>query len=268
MRTKDRIAEVNERHWNRMVEEGCGFTRPWLNLDRAVLRQYVKGELELPPEPLTEMYPVSVLASVDNKDVLCLASGGGQQSAVFSLLGARVTVVDLTEGQLRGDRKAAAHYGYTVTTIKADMRDLHILDNESFDLVYQAPSISYVPDVRPVYAEVSRVLRDGGVYRVEFSNPATQFVDTDSWDGQGYRITVPYSVRQTQKEGRDAVDFRHFLKDIFNGLLEAEFCIQEVHEAPCHLRQDIQAAPGSWEHWLMYVQGQFAIVATKRQAVF
>ena len=77
-----------------------------------------------------------------------------------------------------------------------------------------------------------------------------QFVDMDSWDWQGYRITVPYAVRQIQKAGRDASDFRHFLKDIFSGLLEAKFSILEVQEAPGHLLPDIQAPPGSWEHWL------------------
>ena len=266
MRKKDLIAKTNQRHWNRMVQEGCGFTLPWLHLDRAVLQQLAHGELASPPQPLDEMYPVSVLAGVEGKDVLCLASGGGQQSALFGLLGARVSVVDLTEGQLQGDRKAAQHYGYAVTTIQADMRDLHVLGDASFNLVYQAPSISYVPDVRPVYAEVHRVLRAGGIYRVEFSNPATQFVDMDSWDGQGYRITIPYAVRETQKEGREAADFRHYLKDIFNGLIEAGFNIQAVHEAPAHLRQDLQAPPGSWEHWLSYVHGQFAILAVKLRA--
>jgi SAM-dependent methyltransferase len=263
MNTKDRIAQVNERHWDKMVEEGCGFTCPWLDLDRAVLHQFASGELASPPEPLPEMYPLSVLAGVEGTDVLCLASGGGQQSAVFGLLGACVTVVDLADGQLQGDRQAAAHYGYPVTTVQGDMRDLSLLGEASFDLVYQAPSLSYVPDVRVVYAQVARVLRAGGTYRVEFSNPATQFVDPDTWDGQGYRIAVPYAVRQIEKEGREAFDFRHFLKDIFNGLLAAGFCIREVEEAPYHLQQDPQAPPGSWEHWLTYVQGQFVIVATK-----
>lgn len=263
MSKKDLIASVNERHWNRMVEEGCGFTRPWLDLDRAVLRRFVRGELASPPVPLAEMYPLSVLAGVEGKDVLCLASGGGQQSAVFGLLGARVTVVDLAEGQLRGDRQAAAHYGYPVATLQANMRDLSLLGEASFDLVYQAPSLSYVADVRGVYAQVVRVLRAGGTYRAEFSNPATQFVDPDAWDGQGYRISVPYAVQQIEKEGREVFDFRHFLKDIFAGLLEAGFCIRGVEEAPVHLQQDPQAPPGSWEHWLTYVQGQFAIVATK-----
>lgn len=43
---------------------------------------------------MTCIYPAGLLADIDGKDVLCLASGGGQQSAVFSLLGAKVTVVD------------------------------------------------------------------------------------------------------------------------------------------------------------------------------
>ena len=129
MSIQDEIRVINERHWERMVEEGCGFTRPWLNLDRTLIRQYAHGQLDPVPAPLIEMYPANVLADVEGQDVLCLASGGGQQSAVFGLLGARVTVVDLAEGQLEGDRIAAAHYGYSVTTIHADMRDLSCIDD-------------------------------------------------------------------------------------------------------------------------------------------
>jgi len=134
MNKKDEIADINERHWEKMVKEGCGFTRPWLDLDFALVRQYAEGKLESVPEQLIEIYPTTVLADVEGKDVLCLASGGGQQSAVFGLLGARVTVVDLAEGQLDGDRRAAAHYGYEVATIRADMRDLSCIGDESFDL--------------------------------------------------------------------------------------------------------------------------------------
>jgi 2-polyprenyl-3-methyl-5-hydroxy-6-metoxy-1,4-benzoquinol methylase len=123
-----------------MAREGCGFTRPWLNLDRALVRQYARGELTPAPEFLSEMYPARLLADVEDRDVLCLASGGGQQSAVFALLGARVTVADLSESQLDSDRRAASHYGHQITTLRADMRDLSALEGESFDLVYQAPS--------------------------------------------------------------------------------------------------------------------------------
>lgn len=46
-----------------------------------------------------------------------------------------MTVVDLVEGQLEGDVAAAAHYGYEVTTVCADMRDLACISEGGFDLV-------------------------------------------------------------------------------------------------------------------------------------
>jgi len=251
------IAVINKRHWEKMVREGCGFTRPWLELDANLISRYVKGQLSPVPEPLLVMYPSSVLAGVEGKDVLCLGAGGGQQSVVFGLLGAHVTVVDLAEGQLKGDRKAATHYGYEIDTIQGDMRDLSCLGDKSFDLVY-GTGMSYIPDVKQVYSEVADVLRTGGKYRVDFSNPATEFVDCDDWDGEGYRITRPYAERVRRLED-GPIEFRHTLSSIFNGLIALGLSIEHVQEAPY---RDVKAPPGSWEHWLTYVRG-FAIVARK-----
>lgn len=108
MKAQDEAGDASRKHWERMAREGCEFTRPWLNLDGELVRVYARGELASAPDPLNEMYPAGVLANVEGRDVLCLASGGGQQSAVFALLGARVTVVDLAEAQLDGDRRATA----------------------------------------------------------------------------------------------------------------------------------------------------------------
>ncbi len=265
MSIQDEIGAVNRQHWERMVAEGCGFTRPWLDLDRTLVCQYAHGQLDPVPAPLLEVYPASVLADVEDRDVLCLASGGGQQSAVFGLLGARVTVVDLAEGQLEADKRAAAHHGYEVTTIHADMRDLSCLDDASFDLVYQAPSTAYVPDVGQVYAGVARILKGGGVYRVCFSNPATEFVDWNSWDGEGYRICMPYAekVERPPAGAEGSIQFRHYMADIFNGLVAVGLSIQHVQDDPQYfVRQNAQAEPGTWAHWQTYV-GEFAIVARK-----
>lgn len=258
MSKHDEVRAANERHWNRMVEEGCGFTIPWLDLDVAVLRRYAKSELDSAGEPLSTVYPPGVLLDVEGKDVLCLALGGGQQSAVFGLLGARVTVVDLAEGQLKGDREAAEHHGYEVTTIHADMRDLSCLADDAFDLVYMT-GMCYVPDVHDVYAGVARILRLGGLFRVEFNQPAIHFV---AWDGQAYRITEPYSQRIDRRED-GAIEFRHYLEDIFNGLLDAGFSIQGVYEERDDRRADPNAPPGSWPHHQAYVAGGFAIVARR-----
>lgn len=266
--SKNNYASINKEWWEKMVKEKCGFTKPWLDLDIKVLQKLAKGELKDPPEPLNDIYPISVLSDVKGKDVLCLASGGGQQSAVFGLLGANVTVIDIAEGQLKGDKKAATHYGYEVKTIQGDMSNLSMLKDDSFDLVYQAPSMAYVPDIKKVYSEVARVLRGGGLYRVDAQNPQSQFVDESSWDGKGYRISVPYAVKEKQRtEDENVIEYRHYLDETFNGLIECGFVIERVEEAPKTLYQSKEDKPGTYEHILRYIPGLFSILAIKKKLV-
>lgn len=261
----DYVARVNARHWTWAVETGAGFTKPWLDLDVDLLRRCAAGQLTEMPAPLDDVYPSSVLSDIEGTDVLCLAAGGGQQSAIFALLGARVTVLDLTAAQLAGDRTAAAHYRYEVHTVQGDMRDLSCFADASFDLVYQAESMSWVPDAREVYAGVARVLRPAGLYRVSFANPATEFVEMDSWDGDGYRISIPYRVTESAQRsdggGPDSMQFRHHMGEIFEGLIELGFAVKQVQDAPTYFRED-EGAPATWDHYLRYVGG-FAIVARK-----
>lgn len=109
---------------------GVGYTIPSLDLDRDVVRQYARGGLVHASKLLTWVTPRSLQTDVEDRDVLCLVCGGDQQSAVLSLLGGRVTVVEMSQGQLDSDRTSAEHYGYEVTTIHGDMRDLSIVDGD------------------------------------------------------------------------------------------------------------------------------------------
>ncbi|NIQ76697.1 MAG: methyltransferase domain-containing protein [Anaerolineae bacterium] len=254
----DEISGTNQQHWEKAVEDGAGCTIPYLDLEPHLVREYAAGQLQDPPEHLLGMTPVYLLAGAEGKDVLCLACGGGQQSAVFGLLGAHVTVVDLAEGQLKGDRRAAAHYGYKATTIQGDMRDLSVLAQASFDLVWQDNSMAWIPDCRQVYSQVHRVLRPGGRYKVNFTNPAVEFVH-EEWDGIGYRIVRPYSERTRLLEG--AMEFRHYLKDIFGGLIDLGFSIEHVNDDPPAPPEE-PPSPGSWAHIQHYLVG-FEIVAVR-----
>ncbi len=260
----DNIADTNKRFWEDLASRGMEYTTPWLDLDPGLVRAFGRGGVEALPGPCACLYPRSVFQDVKGKRVLCLASGGGQQSAVFGLLGAEVTVLELTPAQLESDRKAAEHFGYNVKTVLGDMRDLSAFADSIFDIVYQAISIVFVPDVREVYREVARILMPGGMYRVGHCNPATQVVEETSWDGEGYRILEPYSGGCIQDA--ESMEFRHLLKDIFNGLIEAGLTIAHVEEYPRHLSPPAGAEPGTLDHMLGYVQNYFVIIARKDEA--
>ncbi len=260
---------IVEEHWDKEVEAGCGFTIPALDLTLELVEQHVAGESEALPGIEDLMEPRWFLDGVAGREVLCLASGGGQQSAVFGLLGANITVLDLCEGQLKGDRTAAEHYGYEIRTAKGDACDLSAFAEESFDLIYQAPGMSWIPDVRAVYREVYRVLRRGGRYRVALANPAVHLVH---WDGIGYRIVDRYKGGRVLKsaagvesmeEGEPTGDNRHLFRDSVGGLIEAGFALRYFAEDPRHLRTPVNGTPGSWEHSQYFLGLGINVVAEK-----
>lgn len=212
----------NEACFDRAVEKGASSTIPCLDLDRDMVRRYARGELV--PEPGSSLakrgyLPGIDLVSVDGKDVLCLGAGGGQQSAIFGLLGARVTVVELSKRQLDGDREAAAHYGYEITTIHADMQELGGLANESFDVVY-SPCSNYIPDIGRLFSECARVLRPGGILTIGLMQSAKQAMYL-----AGQVSDDPYNPG-----AGDAVEYVHDMGDIFNGLIDAGFSLNRIFD--------------------------------------
>lgn len=244
----DELARYNQARWEELARARLEFTLPILDLT--------------PDSARRRLDPAGRLGKVSGKQVLCLATGGGQQSAMFGVLGASVTVFDLAPTQLQRDQEAAAHYGYPLRTVQGDMRDLSALADQSFDLVYQAYSLNFVPSVAPVFREVARVLRPGGLYQVQWANPFTQSVDDQAWDGETYLLHHPYidgfetstyypTWDIEEKDGRwrqlaSPREFRHILSTVINQLVANSFVIVQLQEARS---EESDPEPGTWEHY-------------------
>ena len=232
-----------------------------------------------------EVDPFGYAGEIEGKEVLCLGSGGGQQSAAFGLLGARVTVLDLSETQLERDRQAASHYGFQVTTIQGDIRDLSQLEDKAYEIVWHGFSINFVPEVGPVLDGAVRVIRPAGLYYLMFANPFIHStVDDESWDGEGYRLRHPYIDGQETTglqdgwdqwdiEGDDGAsvkvqgpkEFRHNLSTVLNGLAERGFVLLRLEEDRLG---DSEAEPGSWPHLRWFAPPWLHLWAVYRPDVF
>ena len=77
----DEIAEYNRARWEELAKANVMYSRPWLDLDETSARTAIDTE--------------GLLGTVAGKNVLCLAGGGGQQSAAFALLGRLAGDTDL-----------------------------------------------------------------------------------------------------------------------------------------------------------------------------
>ena len=192
---------------------------------------------------LTDSRPVprAWFPEVTDADVLCLASGGGQQAPIFAAAGANVTVLDNSPGQLARDRLVAERESLDLRTVQGDMRDLSAFADGSFDLVFHPVSNLFVPEVRPVWAEAFRVLRGGGTLLAGFLNPVVYVFDRELQDRRGelrVRYSLPYSdmedldeeQRRRLIDGGEPLEFGHTLEDQIGGQADAGFLISGLYE--------------------------------------
>jgi SAM-dependent methyltransferase len=242
----DEVARYNKERWEALAQAHVPYSRPMLDLTLNSARELVD--------------PYALIGEYAGKDVLCLAGGGGQQTAAFGLLGSNVTVLDLSETQLERDRQAAAHYGLSVRTEQGDMRDLGRFADRSFDVVWHAHSITFIPDVRTVFAEVARVLRPGGIYHMSCNNPYSAALDERDWNGEAYPLKDRYVDGElffpddhwdigyddgTSARVKGPREFRHTMSTLLNGLAGHGFVLLRFWE---DTGKDPDAEPGTWQH--------------------
>lgn len=254
----DDLIRHNKARWEALAAANVAYSRPLLDLT--------------PEAALRMLDPYSVMGDPAGQRVLCLSSGGGQQSAAFALLGADVTVFDLSDTQLDRDRAALAHYGRSARLVQGDMRDLSALETAAFDLVYHPYSINFVPDAGQVFDQVRRVLRPGGLYRLDWHNPFIMGMDEHDWNGAGYNVRRRYTGGEVQFDdlcweiaGDDGTvirvegprEFNHTLGTVINSLIGRGFTLLGLwEEAP---DADADAAPGSWQHFQTVVPPYLAL---------
>jgi SAM-dependent methyltransferase len=232
------VRAYNRLAWDREVERGNEWTVP---VSREAIAAARQGQWEIfltPSKPV----PRDWFPDLEGLDVLCLASGGGQQSPILAAVGAKVTVLDNSPKQLKQDRLVAEKESLAITTIEGDMANLSMLPDQSFDLIVHPVSNVFVPDVRPVWAEASRVLRRGGALLAGFDNPAIHLFDYDLAERTGIlqvKYALPYSdLTSLSEEERQRrvidqgfpLEFSHTLEDQIGGQLDVGFLITGFYE--------------------------------------
>lgn len=230
------VAAYNRSAWDRQVAKGNRWTVP---VGPGVIAAARHGDWTIVLTP-TKPVPRAWFPDLAGLEILCLASGGGQQAPILAAAGALVTVVDFSPAQLAQDRLVADREGLTLRTVPGDMADLSAFADGQFQMVIHPCSNCFVPAVRPVWGEAFRVLRPGGVLLAGFCNPVL-FIFDDTRVEQGelaVRYAVPYAdhTSLTSDECRRFIDkdeplvFGHTLEDQIGGQLDAGFVLTGLYE--------------------------------------
>jgi SAM-dependent methyltransferase len=236
MKTELDVRTYNREAWNRQVSKGDRWTLP---VSPEVIAAARRGEWSVVLTP-NKPVPRAWFGELRGKDVLGLASAGGQQCPVFAAAGARVTVYDNSPGQLGQDRLVAEREGLSMRFVEGDMRDLSAFPDASFDLIFHPVSNCFVDDVRPVWREAFRVLRPGGALLSGISNPVIFLFDPDL-EKQGVlqlKYKMPYSdftsltdaERSRYTDTGEPLCVAHSLEEQLGGQLDAGFLLAGFYE--------------------------------------
>lgn len=227
--------EFNSRMWDEWSTRQIVWTQP---ISHEEYERSKKSPLELyltPQKPI----PAAWFQGLGKK-VLGLASGGGQQGALLSAHGYRVTIMDNSRRQLEADRLVAEREGYAIDLIKADMSKPFPFENESFDWIINPVSNCYIEDLQTMWQESYRILRKGGALMTGFTNPIMYLFEDedlrpDALTPLACKNPLPYNGRLLSAQGQritteEGYQFSHTLEAQLGGQTKAGFLIKDLYE--------------------------------------
>lgn len=243
----------NARAWDNLARDGAPLARPATDADFV--------------NPLATIDPAKWLGpSINGWRVLCLAAGGGRQSALYAAAGADVTVLDISREMLAQDAEVARERKLKLRIVEGTMTDLSMFTAGEFDLVIQPVSTCYVPDVGSVYQQVARVVRGGGLYVSQHKTPMSLQV-TAKRQAAGYVIDETYyrtgplaPAEPSRLREHGASEYLHRWEELIGGMCRVGFVVEDLLE-PLHAKHD--AEPGTFAHRAKYIAPYVRIKARR-----
>jgi len=239
------ILNHNRESWNRKVENKNQWTIPVSSKEISEARS---GRLKLLLTPWKTV-PEKWFPKIQNLNVLCLASAGGQQAPLLTAAGANVTVFDISEKQLEQDLRIAKKEHLSLKAIQGGMTDLSLFSDSQFDLIFHPVSNCFIPDILPVWKECSRILKPGGILLAGFANPVIYLLDESEPNDSvqpvlknkiTYSDVDSLSPEQKEKYAKAGIsyEFGHTLEDQIGGQINSGFAITGFYEDKHHMKKN------------------------------
>ena len=227
---------MNRNHtlFNAQPIDGC-CRRRWegaIPISHVVYEEARRGNFRLLLTP-TRPVPREWFGELRGKRVLALASGGGQQGPLLAAQGAEVTVMDLSEEQLRRERHVRDREKYPVRIVCADMSERFPFGDGEFDLIVHPVANVYVHDVRHVWRECFRVLKPGGLLMAGLDNGINFIADEDGCRIENALPIDPLADEALYRRGietNSGCQFSHTAEEQIAGQLKAGFVLLDLYE--------------------------------------
>ena len=221
--------QINAKVIDQWCAEGWQWGRP---ISHEIYQRACQGQWDVFLTP-TKPVPHQWFGDLRGKKILGLASGGGQQMPIFAALGAECTVLDYSAAQCESERRLARQEGYEIEILQYDMTKPLPFDDETFDLIFHPVSNCYVEEVRPIFRECCRILKENGVLLCGLDNGINfVFDETET----AIQFSLPFNplkdpvLYEASVRENWGIQFSHTLEEQIGGQLEAGFRLTDLYE--------------------------------------
>lgn len=224
-----KYTDTNMKTINAWIEEGWKWGIP-ITHEEILKAKNNNWEVYLTPtKPMPHnWFPTSI----KGLKILGLASGGGQQMPIFSVLGAFCTCLDYSDKQLESEKMVAERENYEIELVKYDMTNGIPFPDNTFDIIFHPVSNCYIEEVEPLFKECYRVLKKGGILVSGLDN-GINFITNDEKRIENHLPFNPLKNSEQLKnleKDNNGVQFSHTMEEQIGGQLRAGFMLVDIYE--------------------------------------
>jgi SAM-dependent methyltransferase len=205
-------------------------------------KQFAKKLVENPEKPV--QYYLNEIGDVKGKRLLNLLGSKGNKAVCFALLGAEVTVVDISSENQRYATELAKEAGVSISYIVSDVMELKEEQFSSFDvIVLEMGVLHYFLELHPLFLKIFKLMNDTSVCIVReyhpFVSKAMTFengivaIEGNYFSEKNIEVDVAYAQLLPEEEQMSLeknVIRRWSLSEVINALVETGLTIRKVAE--------------------------------------
>jgi len=176
---------------------------------------------------------LKLLGNIKNKKILEIGCGGGQCSIAFSKKGAICTGLDLSIEQIKYAKELAKKEKVKVEFLVEDIQKLKNIKSNSYDIVFSAFALQYVPNLYKCFKEVNRVLKRNGLFVFSFDHPFFATIDPNTlkmiFNYNKLKICEETTIRPDGTKSK-FVAYTHKISETYNYLVNSGFLVEKIIE--------------------------------------
>lgn len=200
---------------------------------------------ELKEDPSKKVsYYLGEIGDVRGKRVLNLLGSKGNKAVCFALLGADVTVVDLSSENQRYAMELAEAAGVPLTYFVTDVLELAEEEILPFDIVIlEMGVLHYFVDLHPLFQKVSKLMKEEGIFIVRDYHPivsktlrmigGSAVLDGDYFTDERKEVEVAFASllpKEMQQQLKKNVIRQWMLSEVVNALINSGLNIRKMKE--------------------------------------